>query len=72
MPVVSDKERVTVHLKLDRPVRQEVIGNLHRKGLTMQEFFEGLMRALAADPERIADVWWLMDQPGKGEAPTTP
>jgi hypothetical protein len=56
MPVADDKNRVTVHLKLDRPVRQEVIGNLHRQGLTMQEFFEDLMQALAANPHRIADV----------------
>jgi hypothetical protein len=70
MPVATEKQRVTVHLKLDRPVRQEVIGNLHRQGLTMQEFFEGLMQALAADPARIADVRWLTDS--SSDKPTSP
>lgn len=49
-------DRVTVHLKLDRPVRQEVIGNLHRQGLTMQDFFENLMQTLAADPKQIDHI----------------
>ena len=69
MPVAEDKNRVTVHLKLDRPVRQEVIGNLHRQGLTMQEFFEDLMGMLATDPAWIAHIRKLSTTPSETAAP---
>jgi hypothetical protein len=72
MTATATANRVTVHLKIDRPVRQKVLGHLHLQGLTMQTFYEDLMRALAQDPARIAAVQALAQAPPDGPEARAP
>ena len=43
-------DRVTIHLKTDRHVRDRLLGALRADGTTMQEFFEHLMQPLSRSP----------------------
>lgn len=72
MQRVHRENEVTVHLKLPREIRQKAIGNLRYQGLTLQDFFEDLMTALAADPARIADIQALAAERSRRTAAATP
>lgn len=50
---MSADPRVTLHLKTDRMVRDQLLGALRARGLTMQEFFDRSMRKLIHHPEYI-------------------
>lgn len=44
-------DRVTIHLKTDRHVRDRLLGALRAEGITMQDFFEHLMQLLVTQPD---------------------
>ena len=46
-------DRVTLHLKTDRAVRDQLLGALRSRGITMQQFFDTLMRALITNHDYI-------------------
>lgn len=56
MPALATTERVTLHLKTERRVRDRLLGSLRADGITMQDFFEHLMQALVTQPERIHEI----------------
>jgi hypothetical protein len=56
MPATATKERVTLHLKTDRCVRDRLLGSLRSTGVTMQDFFEHLMQTLVDEPARIQEI----------------
>jgi hypothetical protein len=47
-------ERVTLHLKVDRAVRDQLLGRLRGQGITMQHFFETFMHVLLIDEQTMA------------------
>ena len=64
MPATDTMDRVTIHLKTDRPVRDRLLGTLRMRGITMQDFFDDLMQTLVEKPERIQEITdWMADVP---------
>jgi hypothetical protein len=64
MPATDTMDRVTIHLKTDRPVRDRLLGTLRMRGITMQDFFDDLMQTLVERPERIQEITdWMADMP---------
>ena len=60
MPAIDAHGRVTLHLKTERQVRDRVLGTLRSNGITMQEFFDSLLRTMIEQPGRIEEMraWW--------------
>jgi hypothetical protein len=57
-------DRVTLHLKADRHVRDRVLGSLRADGITMQDFFENFMQMLVTQPDRFKEIKeWTADIP---------
>ena len=56
MDTPAPSDRVTIHLKTDRHIRDRLLGALRSDGTTMQEFFEHLMQLLVTQPERIQEI----------------
>lgn len=56
MPAMTTTERVTLHLKTERRVRDRLLGSLRADGITMQEFFDDLMQILVNQPGRIDEI----------------
>lgn len=48
--------RATLHLKIERPVRDQLLGKLRSQGMTMQHFFETLMHAMVASDQALEDI----------------
>jgi hypothetical protein len=64
MPAIETMDRVTIHLKTNRPVRDRLLGTLRMRGITMQDFFDDLMQTLVERPERIQEITdWMADVP---------
>lgn len=64
MPAIDTMDRVTIHLKTERPVRDRLLGTLRMRGITMQDFFDDLMQTLVEQPERIQEITaWTADVP---------
>jgi hypothetical protein len=64
MPAIDTMDRVTVHLKADRHVRDRLLGSLRAEGITMQDFFENFMQMLITQPERFKEIkQWTADLP---------
>lgn len=64
MSAIDTMDRVTIHLKTDRPVRDRLLGTLRMRGITMQDFFDDLMQTLVERPERIQEITdWMTDLP---------
>jgi hypothetical protein len=62
MPEAATLDRVTLHLKTDRHVRDRLLGSLRAEGITMQDFFENFMHLLVTQPERFKEVkQWTAD-----------
>jgi hypothetical protein len=62
MPAADD--RVTLHLKTNRHVRDRLLGALRAEGITMQDFFEHLMQLLVTQPDLVQEI--------KGRKPQAP
>jgi hypothetical protein len=56
MSATSTDDRVTLHLKVKRAVRDQMLGKVRAKGVTMQDFFETLMSACITNDEAFAEV----------------
>jgi hypothetical protein len=56
MDMPAPDDRVTLHLKTNRHVRDRLLGALRAEGITMQDFFEHLMQLLVTQPERIQEI----------------
>lgn len=70
MALDASTDRVTVHLKTDRPTRDRVLGSLRSRGITMQDFFNDLMQALIENPDRIHEInTWSADLPKAARRP---
>ena len=64
MDKTAQIDRVVIHLKTDRHVRDRLLGALRADGTTMQEFFEQLMQTLVTQPARIKEIQnWHADVP---------
>jgi hypothetical protein len=64
MDTPASGDRVTIHVKTDRHVRDRLLGALRATGMTMQQFIDQLMQALVTHPERIEDIQrWNADVP---------
>ena len=50
------RDIVTLHLKTERAVRDQLLGALRARGTTMQQFFDTLMRMLVEHPEYIEQI----------------
>lgn len=74
MPATDTVDRVTIHLKTDRPVRDRLLGTLRMRGITMQDFFEDLMHTLVEKPERIQEItdWMAGTEKAPRRAPGRP
>ena len=58
-------DRVTIHLKMERHVRDRLLGAIRAEGITMQDFFEQLMQTLVTEPGRVQKMMqtWSAEQP---------
>jgi hypothetical protein len=56
MPATHPGDRVTLHLKVERSVRDQLLGKLRAQGMTMQYFFETLMHGLIADEKALDEA----------------
>ena len=64
MDKTSPGDRVTIHLKTDRHVRDRLLGALRSDGTTMQDFFEQLMQTLVTQPARMKEIQsWHAERP---------
>ena len=78
MDKTAPVDRVTLHLKADRHVRDRLLGALRAKSITMQNFFEAPHADACRQPERIEDIQrWNAEVPrqrGKhqGDHPACP
>ena len=64
MDTAASGDRVSIHLKTDRHVRDRLLGALRADGTTMQDFFEQLMQTLVTQPERMKDIQrWHAERP---------
>lgn len=71
--MASEQKRdvVTLHLKTDRAVRDQLLGALRARGVTMQHFFDTLMRTLVDRPTYIEQIkQWDTDPQDASTAPT--
>lgn len=50
------RDVVTLHLKTDRVVRDQLLGALRARGITMQQFFDNLMHTLVERPTYIEQI----------------
>jgi hypothetical protein len=50
------RDIVTLHLKTERAIRDQLLGALRSRGTTMQQFFDTLMRMLVEHPEYIDQI----------------
>lgn len=56
MTATQTDDRVTLHLKVERCVRDQLLGKLRSQGMTMQHFFETLMHGMIADEKALEEV----------------
>jgi len=56
MAVADTRDIVTLHLKTDRVIRDQLLGRLRSRGTTMQSFFDTLMRILVEHPAYIDQI----------------
>ena len=64
MDTTAQGDRVTIHLKTDRHIRDRLLGALRANGTTMQDFFEQLMQTLVTQPARMKDIQsWHAERP---------
>ena len=56
MDTHASGDRVTLHLKTDRHIRDRLLGSLRAEGVTMQDFFEHLMQLLVTQPDLMQEI----------------
>ena len=56
MDMPAPDDRVTLHLKTNRHVRDRLLGALRAEGITMQDFFEHLMQLLVTQPDLVQEI----------------